>query len=207
MRFGIIMGAILVVTVCFSPTLAMSTRVYSLSEGNLSIDLGPGFEIGQKKVDNSNNGSFDQNVQITNSQTKGVAILQIIDLYDETLRSLDPAAISELWLQGAMSSALKDGGKPVGNWSVIDNNGKYTTVHTVGLVNTSMSYMSETVEFANWNIDKNTHVGIMSSSKRNIIRNASPPKPSPAVLYNSPHQTPRLSLPDQLPIFFACLTT
>jgi hypothetical protein len=46
MRFGIIMCAILVVTVCFSPTLAMSARVYSLSEGNLSIDLGPGFEIG-----------------------------------------------------------------------------------------------------------------------------------------------------------------
>jgi hypothetical protein len=64
---GIIMGVILVVTVCLSPTLAINTRVYSLSAGNLSIDLGPGFEIAHKKVDNCNNGSFDQNVQITNS--------------------------------------------------------------------------------------------------------------------------------------------
>jgi hypothetical protein len=67
---------------------------------------------------------------------------------DDTLKALDQVAISRLWLQGAMSSALKDGGKPVGNWYVNNNYGKNTTVHTVSLVNTSMSYMGETVEFA-----------------------------------------------------------
>ena len=170
MRFGIIIGVILVVAICFSPILAMNTSIYSLLEGNLSIDLGPGFEIAQKKVDNSNNGSFDQNVQITNSQTKGVAILQILDLYDETLRALDPAAISGLWLQGAISSALKDGGKPMGNWSVINSNEKNTTVHTVSLVNTSMSYMGETVEFANWKINKNMYVGMMSFFDKDVTR-------------------------------------
>jgi hypothetical protein len=93
MRLGIIVGAIIIVSVCFSPTLALSVKVYSLSEENLTITLGPGFEISQKKVDNSNNGSFDQNLLLTNSQAKGVAYLQIIDLYDETLKSLGPEVV------------------------------------------------------------------------------------------------------------------
>jgi hypothetical protein len=60
-----------------------------------------------------------------------VAYLQIIDLYDETLKSLDPEAVSGLWLQRGMNSALKDGRKPVGNWSVMNSDGKNITVHAL----------------------------------------------------------------------------
>jgi hypothetical protein len=170
MRSGTIVGIILVATVCCSPTLALNTKVYSLSEGNLSIDVGPGFELAQQEVDNSNNGSFNQNLRVINSQTKGLAVIQITNLYDETLKAFDPAAISELWIQGAISSALKDGGKPAGNWSAISSKGMNTTVHTVSLINTSMSYMGETVEIANWIVGKNTHIGIMSFFNKNVTR-------------------------------------
>jgi hypothetical protein len=167
MRSGIIVGVILIVVFCCSPTLALSAKVYSLSEENLTIDLGSGFEISQNRVDNSNNGSFDQNLLLTNSKTKGVAYLQIIDLYDETLKSLDQEVISGLWLQGGMSSALKDGGKPAGNWSVLNSNGKNTTVHAVDLGNTSLNYLGNTVYFANWNVGKSMHVGMMSFFDKN----------------------------------------
>jgi len=170
MRLGIIVGAIIIVAVCFSPTLALSVKVYSLSEENLTITLGPGFEISQKKVDNSNNGSFDQNLLLTNPHSKGVAYLQIIDLYDETLKSLDPEAISGLWLQGGMSSALKDGGKATENLSVVTDNGKNTTVHAVNIGNTSLKYMGNTVYFANWNVGKSMYVGMMSFFDKNVTK-------------------------------------
>jgi hypothetical protein len=170
MRLSIIVGVILVVVLCCSPTLALSAKVYSLSEENITIDLGPGFEISQKIVDNSNNGSFDQNLLLTNSQAKGVAYLQIIDLYDDALKSLDPEAISGLWLQGGMGSAIKDGGKPSGNWSVVNSNGKNTTVHAVYIGNTSLKYMGNTVYFANWKVGRSMYVGMMSFFDKNVTK-------------------------------------
>jgi hypothetical protein len=98
MRLGIILGVALVSALCCSPSLALNTKVYSLSEHNLSIDLGSGFEVTKKEVDSSSNGSLVQNLMVANSQIKGVAVLQIIVLYDEALKAIKPAVISELWL-------------------------------------------------------------------------------------------------------------
>ena len=52
-------------------------------------------------MDNSINGTLNQNFRLTNSKTNGKAVIQITDL---TLGALDPAAISEIWIQSALSS-------------------------------------------------------------------------------------------------------
>ena len=72
-------------------------------------------------------------------------------------------------LQGGMGSAIKDGGKPSGNWSVVNNNGK-NTVHAVDIGNTSLKYMGNTVYFANWKVGRSMYVGMMSFFDKNATK-------------------------------------
>jgi hypothetical protein len=168
MKFGIIIGVILALTMCVSPSLALNTNVYSLSERNLSINLGPGFEVTQKKVDNCSDGYFVQDLMIANPNLKGVAVLQIMDLYDATLKALNSSAVSEQWNQGLMSAAIQDGGMSAGNWSVPNSKGQNVTVYTVNMGNNSMKVMGNIANYANWNIENNVYVGMLSFFDKNI---------------------------------------
>jgi hypothetical protein len=167
MKFCIIIGAILALAICTSPSLGLNTNVYSLSERNLSIELGSGFEVTQKKVDNCSGGYFVQDLMIADPNSTGVAVLQIMDLYDATLKALNSSAISELWNQGLMGAALQDGGKMAGNWSVTDAKGQNVTIYAVSMGNNSMKVMGNKANFANWNIEKNVHVGMLSFFDKN----------------------------------------
>jgi hypothetical protein len=170
MKFGTIIGLILATAIFFSPSLALHTNVYSLSERNLSIDLGPGFEVTQKKVDNCSGGYFVQNLMIANPNSKGVAVLQIMDLHDTTLKALNSSAFCEYWVQGWMSATLEDGGKSAGNWPAVDGKGQNVTIHMVSLGNTSMKVRGDTVNFGAWNIERNIYVGMLSFFDKNITK-------------------------------------
>jgi hypothetical protein len=168
MKFGISIGVILALAICTSTSLALNTNIYSLSERNLSIDLGPGYDVTQKNVDNCSGGYFVQDLMITNANSSGLAILQIMDLYDATLKAMNSSTVSEQWDQGMMSSALQDGGIKAGNWKVLNPKGLNVTIYTVNMSNNSMKVMGNTANFANWNIEKNVYVGILSFFDRNI---------------------------------------
>jgi hypothetical protein len=168
MKFGIITGTILALAICAWSSSALNTDVYILSERNLSIDLGPGFEVTQKKVDNCSAGYFVQDLMIANNNTNGVAVLQIMDLYDAAQRALNSSAVSEQWNQGMMSAAVEDGGKSAGNWSAQNAKGQNITIHEVSMGNNSMKVMGNTASFANWNIENNVYVGMLSFFDKNI---------------------------------------
>jgi hypothetical protein len=170
MRLGIILGVALVAALCCSPSLALNTKVYSLSEHNLSIDLGSGFEVTKKEVDSSSNGSLVQNLMVANSQIKGVAVLQIIVLYDEALKAIKPAVISELWLDGALGAAVQDNGTMMGNWSTADIRGTNVTIYTINSTATPLKHLGGTVEIANWRVGENMYMGMMSFFDKNITR-------------------------------------
>jgi len=75
MKFGIPIGVILALAIFASTSLALNTNIYSSSERNLSIDLGPGYDVTQKNVDNCSGGYFVQDLMITNADSSGLAIL------------------------------------------------------------------------------------------------------------------------------------
>jgi hypothetical protein len=170
MKFGTIMGLILATAIFFPPCLALHTNVYSLSERNLSIDLGPGFEVTQKKVDNCSGGYFVENLMIAKPNSTGVAVLQIMDLYNGTLKALNSSVICEQWVQGMNSATLEDGGKSAGNWSAVDVIGQNVTIHMVSLGNTSMKVRGDTVNFGAWNIEKDIYVGMLSFFDKNTTK-------------------------------------
>jgi hypothetical protein len=170
MKFGTIIGLILATAIFFSPALALQTNVYSLSDRNLTIDLGPGFEVTQKKVDNCSGGYFIQNLMIANPNSTGVAVLQIMDLYDATLIGLNSSVICDYWVQGMNSAALEDGGKSAGNWSAVNGKGQNVTIHMVSLGNTSMKARGDAVNFGAWNVEKNIYVGMLSFFDKNITK-------------------------------------
>lgn len=168
MKFSLIMGLILALAICSGQALALNTDVYSLSERNLSIELGPSFVVTQKNVDNCSGGYFVQDLMIADPNSKGVAVLQIMDLYDATLKALNSSAVSDQWNQGLMSAALQDGGKIDGNWSVLTAKGQSVTIYTVNMGNNSMKVMGSIANYANWNIENNIYVGMLSFFDKNI---------------------------------------
>jgi len=168
MKFGIPIGVILALAIFASTSLALNTNIYSLSERNLSIDLGPGYDVTQNNVDNCSGGYFVQDLMITNANSSGLAILQIMDLYDATQKAMNSSTISEQWDQGMMSSALQDGGINTGNWKVLNSKGENVTIYTVSMSNNSMKVMGNTANFANWNIERNVYVGMLSFFDKNV---------------------------------------
>ena len=163
----IIVGVLLVTISCVFASLAMETEVYTLEERNLSLDENLGFEVAAKTVENNTGGSFIEDLTITNTQTKGMAMVQIMTVYDPTSKALGSDKISQLWMQGALESAASDGANVTGNWTATSNMGENVTVTSVKVIEPKIKAMGSTVEIANWMIDDDVYAGIMSFFDKN----------------------------------------
>jgi hypothetical protein len=171
MRFQkTIIGVLLVTAFCAFASLAMETNVYTLAERNLSLDENLGFEVAAKTVENNTGGSFIQDLTITNTKTKGMAMVQIMTVYDPTSKALDPDMISQLWMLGALESAASDGANVTGNWNATSSLGENVTITSVKVVEPKLKSMGSTVEIANWMIDDDIYAGIMSFFDRNTTK-------------------------------------
>ena len=168
MRFQkTIIGVLLVTISCVFASLAMETEVYTLAERNLSLDENLGFEVAAKTVENNTGGSFIEDLTITNIKTKGMAMVQIMTVYDPTMKALGPDKISQLWMQGALESAASDGANVTGNWTATSSLGENVTITSVKVIEPKIKAMGSTMEIANWMIDDDIYAGIMSFFDRN----------------------------------------
>jgi hypothetical protein len=166
----IIVGILLVTAFCVFASLAMETKVYTLAERNLSLNGNLGFEVAAKTVENNTGGSFIEDLTITNAQTKGMALVQIMTVYDPTLKALGSDMISQLWMQGALESAATDGANVTGNWTATSNMGEDVAVTSVKVIEPKLNAMGGTVEIANWMIDDDIYAGIMSFFDKNTTK-------------------------------------
>ena len=171
MRFQkIIIGVLLVTAFCIFASLAMETEVYTLAERNLSLDENLGFEVAAKTVENNTGGSFIEDLTVANAQTRGMAMLQILTVYDPTSKALGSEMISQLWVQGALESAAADGANITGNWTATSSLGENVTITSVKVIEPKIKAMGSTVEIANWMIDDDVYAGIMSFFDKNTTK-------------------------------------
>ncbi|MEI8003286.1 MAG: hypothetical protein WCG94_03020 [Methanothrix sp.] len=177
MRSGeIIIGALLVLAVCSMASATLDAKVYTLCESNLSINLSQGFKIIPDENVDSSDGSFAQGFTIVGSQTKGTAILQIMDVYNEDMKLFGPEFISRSWILGvnigaSMLSMDEDySDKTIGNWSTLDYLGNNVTVSTITTNGSIIGAFGKTADISNWNIGENKYAGLISFFDRNTTK-------------------------------------
>lgn len=169
----LIMG-LLLITMAFSLTsMALDTKVYTLCENNLSINLTPEFKIVPSEDSASSNGIFAQSFTIANGHSKGMAILSIMDVYDEDMILFGPEYISNAWLTGInLATSLLSGDDQykdqiICNWYALDSMGNNVTVSTISTNGSIMSSFGKTVDASNWNIGGNKYAGLYSFFDKN----------------------------------------
>jgi hypothetical protein len=161
--------AVLLALACISmPCAALQSKVLTLTERNLSIDLDGGFQVAQSYVDNSTDGIFTQTLLITNARSEGAAFLQVGSVFDPTSRALSAESFSSQWITGVMTPSAPGNGTTAGNWTVADRLGQNVTVVAVHPEVASMQAFGKTMNIACWELPGNNYVGLMSFFDRNV---------------------------------------
>ncbi len=173
---GILLGAFLVISMCSLSSVALETKVYTLCEHNLSVNLTPDFRIVADKGTESPSDTFMQVFMITDSKSSGSAMLQVIDIYDETITALNPSMVSQL-LANSVSTVASylsvtgtDSENVIGNWSTIDFLGQNVTVNTMNTKGTPLNVFGKTADIAYWNIGENKYAGLISFFDKNTTQ-------------------------------------
>lgn len=169
-----ILAAILLIV----PTISgLSTPVIVSSEGNLSIDLGPGYVIVDRNASSiakitSQGMTHAYNITNTSIPNAGNAVVAVLSVADPAIGSaIDKYARN---FEDVISSALKLGvGKQIGERNVTDIMGQNVTVLTFKVTPDDPDYIKlfgKEFDFALWSID-NLNIGyvtVPSSLGKNV---------------------------------------
>jgi hypothetical protein len=174
MRFcRIILGALAVLAICSIASATLDSKVFTLCERNLSVNLTPDFRITPDPSTSSYDGSA-QAFTIAGTEAKGIGMLLIMNIYDETMNSLDPEALSQTMTEMVSSLATYSGdsemGNVIGNWSTIDSQGENITVDTMDTKGTLLGVYGKAMDMVFWNVDGNSYAYLMSTFDQNVTR-------------------------------------
>jgi hypothetical protein len=175
MRFcRIILGALAVLAICSIASATLDSKVFTLCERNLSVNLTPDFRIIPDQSTSSYDGSTPQTFTIAGTEAKGIGMLLIMDIYDETMNSLDPEALSQSMSDMILSLASYSGdsemGNIIGNWSTVNSQGENVTVDTMDTKGTVFGLYGKAMDMVFWNVDGNSYAYLMSSFDQNVTR-------------------------------------
>ena len=102
--FTVLVPAILLLACLALPCTALESKVLTVSEKTLSVDLGPSFEIYGGEFNASVKGMVSSDFVINNTATAGAAFVSVMSVYDEIMSKMSPGALSELFLIGGISA-------------------------------------------------------------------------------------------------------
>lgn len=161
----------MILAVCSMSSATLDAKVYTLCEKNISIDLPSNFNLIPNKSASGSEGVFFHGVTITGTGSKGVAMLVIMDVYDENLKYFDTETLSQL-MTGAMSlfsyySNDLETGNITGNWSTVDANEENVTINTMDTKGTLFSMFGKKIDLAFWNIQDSKYAYMMSTFDKN----------------------------------------
>ena len=159
--------ALLLTSFCIFASAAMDVKIYTVVERNLSLNGNSGFEVAAETVEKDTAGSLTEDLTITNSKSKGMALVQIMTVYDQTARAFGPEMISRIWMQEALASAKADGANVTGNWTATSGLGDNVTVTSVNVSSPKLKPLGSTVNMASWKVGENMYAGIMSFFDKN----------------------------------------
>ncbi len=144
------------------PTLALESKVLTVSEKALSVDLGPSFEIDSGAFNASSKGMASQDFLINNTATAGAAFVSVMSVYDEVLGKMSPGSLSELFLVGGMSAVEARGDSEIGNWTAVSSLGNNVTVHTMSTEDERIQMLGGSYDMAVWDLDRSTYAVLVS---------------------------------------------
>ena len=161
--FAAFLSAILLLACLALPALALESKVLTISEKTLSVDLGPSFEIDSSALNTSDKGMVSQDFLINNTATAGAAFVSVISVYDEILGKMSPGSLSELFLIGGMSAVEARGDIEIGNWTAVSSVREMNvTVHTMSTEDERIQMLGGSYDMAVWNLDRSTYVVMVS---------------------------------------------
>lgn len=158
------LAAIFLLACLVLPVSSLEWKVLTISEKNLSIDMGPSFEIISNEFDASDDGMVLHSFTINNSAEAGSsAFISIMSIYDKVLNKMSPGALSELFLIVLMDAFEEDGATNIGQWNASDRWDRNVTVYTMSPVDEDVQMFNGTYDISFWNLDKTTYALMVSS--------------------------------------------
>ena len=160
--FAVFLSAILLLACLALPAAALESKVLTVSEKTLSMDLGPNFEISNSAFNISDKGMASQAFLVNNTALTGSAFISIMSVYDEVLGKMSPSVLSEIFLVGGMSAVESKGDAETGNWTAVSRLGKNVTVHTMSTNNERIRTFGSSYDIAIWDLDRSTYAVLVS---------------------------------------------
>jgi hypothetical protein len=160
--FAAFLSAILLLACLALPCTALESKVFTVSEKTLSVDLGPSFEIGSSAFNASSEGMASQDFLINNTATAGAAFVSVVGVYDEVLSKMSPGSLSELLLVGGMSAVEARGDSEIGNWTAVSALGNNVTVHTMSTDDERIQMLGGSYDMAVWDLGGSTYAVMVS---------------------------------------------
>jgi hypothetical protein len=151
--FAALAPAILLLACLALPGFALESKVLTVSEKTLSMDLGPSFEVSCGEFNASEKGMVRQDLIINNTGASGAAFVSVMSVYDDTMSKMSPGALSELFLIGGISGVVARGDREIGNWTAVDHQGNNVTVHTLSSDDERIDQLGGSYDMAVWNLD------------------------------------------------------
>lgn len=156
------LSAILFLACIALPALALESKVFTVSEKTLSVDLGPNFEITKSQLNTSSKGMISQDFVINDTAGEGGAFISIMEVYDGPLSKMSSRSLSEIFLVGGMSAAQARGDIEIGNWTAVDRQGENVTVHALSTKDERIQMLDGRYYTAVWNLDTSNYAVMVS---------------------------------------------
>ena len=160
--FAAFLSSILLLACLTLPCTALESKVNTVSEKTLSVDLVPSFEINKSALNTSDNGIASQDFLINNTAFAGSAFISIMSVYDEVLGRMRPNSLSDIFLVGGMAAAEDRGDAEIGNWTAVSALGKNVTVHTMSTRDERIQKVGGSYDIAVWDLDRSTYAVMVS---------------------------------------------
>jgi len=145
------------------PVSALESSVLTVCDKNLSIDIGPSYEIVSSNVDASSSGMISNDFFINDTAQTGSAVVSILTIFDEILTKMNPDALSELFLIGGVEAAKENGDTEIGKWMAADSRGRNVSVTTMSSGDEDVQMPNGVYNISIWNLDSTTYALLVSS--------------------------------------------
>lgn len=146
---------------------AFEGTVLTIAERGLSADIPSDFSIYAAEADANTTSIFSSDLMINSTDPEaGSIFLSILSVYDDVMRRMSPASLSDLFLSAEISEVESHGDAVVGNWSAVGPQGETVTVLILSTLDPRVSGGS--YDMASWSLDENVQVLMVSTADRNV---------------------------------------
>jgi len=146
---------------------ALEGTVLTVAERGFSADIPSDFQVFAAEADANTTGIFSYDLMINSTDPEaGRVFLSIFSVYDDVMRRMKTASLSDLFLSAEISEVESHGDVVVGNWSAVNPQSQNVTV--LALTTPDLRVSGGSYDIASWSLDEDVQVLMVSTADRNI---------------------------------------